>query len=495
MCRFCFECDKDIKCVPINKLEAYQIDVVEFLKMIGIEIQHNDIFSEIICEKCFQQIVDIDSYRRRCRKAQSDIIAELEELDQKIEEIQNTKKHENPWFKVEIIETTEDDIPETDVPQFEMIEEEHLEEADVVYEEGCSQYQVDNSYIQDYSNNMKDDETEEEEGNNEEIYGNDVVGISESVEQEDNKCVLGKNDNEMIFSEKDKYNIVDKEAVIKNPDRNINAYRIYECFFCRLKFAGRKTYKAHDCQVKEVKCEVEGCSKIFTKQSGYNQHIVKIHGHLKKSKKYCPICKQYLNASESQFKNHCKQCSKESMKKEQIIECEICNKKCKNLKSYVVHKMFHDARNLVKVNDESGSKKAPIFSGKGPVRAYLNMLFVILVFTFFLICLKQVICELCGKEFTNSQGLRTHKKNVHLVGSKGEVFQCDICNKERPTKRSLFNHMRNVHRVQKTPCNVCEKVFRTKVNKNKIYFKSSYKTLNLRILKNIFNWYHKSIST
>lgn len=470
MCRFCFECDKDIKCVPINKLEAYQIDVVEYLKIIGIEIQHNDIFSEIICEKCFQQIVDIDSYRRHCRKAQNDIIADLEELDQKIEEVQNTKKHENPWFKVEIIETTEDDIPETDVPQFEMIEEEHLEEANVVYEEGCSQYQADNSYIEVYSNNMKDAETEEEEeeegeGNNEEIYGNDVVEISESVQQEDTKCVLGKNNNEMIFSEKDKYNVIDKEAIIKNPDRNINAYRIYECFFCRLKFAGRKTYKAHDCQVKEVKCEVEGCSKIFTKQSGYNQHIVKIHGHLKKSKKYCPICKQYLNASESQFKTHCKQCSKESMKKEQTIECEICNKKCKNLKSYVVHKMFHDARNLVKVNDKSGSKKAPIFSGKGPVRTYLNTLSVILVFTSIFICINQVICELCGKEFTNSQGLRTHKKNVHLVGSKGEVFQCDICNKERPTKRSLFNHMRNVHRVQKTPCNVCEKVFRTKVNK------------------------------
>lgn len=120
--------------------------------------------------------------------------------------------------------------------------------------------------------------------------------------------------------------------------------------------------------MKEVKCEVEGCDKVFTKQSGYNQHIVKIHGHLKKSKHFCPICKQVLNASDSQFKAHCKQCSKESMNKEQkMIQCEVCKKECKNLKSYTVHKMFHDARNLVKINDDSGSKKAPIFSGKGPV--------------------------------------------------------------------------------------------------------------------------------
>ncbi len=60
-----------------------------------------------------------------------------------------------------------------------------------------------------------------------------------------------------------------------------------------------------------------------------------------------------------------------------------------------------------------------------------------------------VICEFCGNKFTNRQGLRTHKKNVHLIGSTGEIFQCDICSKIRFTKRSLFNHMRNVHRVQK----------------------------------------------
>lgn len=433
LCRFCFECDKEVKCVPSTKLEAYQIDITEVLLMLGIEIQHNDIFSEIICEKCFQQIIDIDSYRRRCRKAQSDIIAELEELDQKVEDVQNNvKKQENSCIKVEILETSDDYMPVTDVQQFEIIEEEHLDETDAVYE---SVIEYDNSDIHEYS---KDDE---------QIYAEDDAVV---VDDDANK-----NGNDVMFNDKDKYQVVDKEAIIKNPNRNTYAYRIYECFFCRLKFAGRKTFKAHDCQVKEVKCEVEGCTKVFTKQSGYNQHIVKIHGHLKKSKHFCPICKQVLNVSEAQFKIHCKQCSKESSNKEQPIICEICNKECKNLKSYVVHKMFHDARNIVKVNDESGSKKAPVFTGKGPV-----------------------ICELCGKEFTNSQGLRTHKKNVHLVGSKGEVYQCDICSKQRPTKRSLFNHMRNVHRVQTSPCNVCDKVFRTKVN--------SYNFSFVRVLCNKF---------
>lgn len=84
--------------------------------------------------------------------------------------------------------------------------------------------------------------------------------------------------------------------------------------------------QTHDCQVKEVKCEVKGCEKVFTKQSGYNQHIVKIHGHMKLSKHFCAICKQVINASDIQFKEHRKQCYKEFSSKEQIIECEVCKK-------------------------------------------------------------------------------------------------------------------------------------------------------------------------
>lgn len=71
----------------------------------------------------------------------------------------------------------------------------------------------------------------------------------------------------------------------------------------------------------------------------------------------------------------------------------------------------------------------------------------------------------------SSHGLHVHRRNVHLIGSKGETYHCDICDKVRPSKRSLFNHMRNVHRVQETPCSVCGKVFRTKalVQKHMIY--------------------------
>lgn len=115
--------------------------------------------------------------------------------------------------------------------------------------------------------------------------------------------------------------------------------------------------------MKEVKCEVEGCDKFFNKLSGYNTHVVKVHGLLKTSKHFCPICKNVVMSTENQFKMHCRQCNKESEKKDSDnpIECEVCQKRCPNLKSYTVHKLFHDARNLV-----TGERHSAGYSLKGP---------------------------------------------------------------------------------------------------------------------------------
>lgn len=117
--------------------------------------------------------------------------------------------------------------------------------------------------------------------------------------------------------------------------------------------------------MKEVKCEVEGCDKFFNKLSGYNTHVVKVHGLLKTSKHFCPICKNVIMSTENQFKLHCRQCNKESQKKDSDypIECEICKKKCPNLKSYTVHKLFHDNRNLIGMSEKGSLALYP----KGPV--------------------------------------------------------------------------------------------------------------------------------
>lgn len=92
----------------------------------------------------------------------------------------------------------------------------------------------------------------------------------------------------------------------------------------------------------EVKCEQ--CDKVFNRVQAFNSHVSHVHGSLPISKHYCPLCKTVIMATLNQFKQHRRQCNKET--KNQPIECEICGKVCNNLKGYTIHKLFHDTRNF-----------------------------------------------------------------------------------------------------------------------------------------------------
>jgi THAP domain len=384
LCRFCFE-SQDEKFVAISKLEAYSITPDEMLSLIGIGPQFNEIFSEIVCEQCFQQIVSIDGYRKRCCKAQEEIIAEMEEFDQEIHNFQSLMIEEIPWYKEEGEEETHNAALE--------ITEEHLEES-YVCEEEDGDYDAESTYEgQEFVVYKTEDELIEEsrtEDDSKISHPDEFIveqGFEMKVKQDDQVEDDEEDDEEFMDLadpiNKDIYNTTDPDAIITNRDRNTFALRVYECFFCRLvrnildvwcfdvllnfifsqKFAGKKTYKAHECQVKEVKCEVDGCDKLFNKLSGYNTHVVKVHSLLKTSKNFCPICKNVIMATENQFKLHRRKCVKDSEKNdsETPIECEICKKLCPNLKSYTVHKLFHDSKKLI------GNERGGLNLSKGPL--------------------------------------------------------------------------------------------------------------------------------
>lgn len=232
LCRFCFE-SQDERFVAVNKLEAYSIDPDEILMMIGIGLQYNEVFSEIVCEHCFQQIVAIDGYRKRCRKAQEDIINEMQELDQKLQSIRNLKTEERPWFKDE-----------------EMFEEEPLQTQIDIIEEHLD----DNiSYAGDEEDDFKLESFENQDFEN---YGSNIIVKDEDKLEDAMVCIIEQSDGpfESHYEprdeededddedfhgmteplDKDVYHITDIDAIIKNPDRNSFALRVYECFFCRL---------------------------------------------------------------------------------------------------------------------------------------------------------------------------------------------------------------------------------------------------------------------
>jgi len=415
MCRFCFRSHIKIKCITLAKLETYQINPADTLSTMGMNVQYSECFSEIICEKCFQKVVDIDLFKKKCRKLQDDLVLDLKEMDAKIQEIRSGSNRDQKWFKSE---PTSLQIQEA---------EEELEE----------------NFVNDDDFHYSAAESSDDEGENFEHSAFQTIYIKKEPKNELNEMDITDSESDGIeeliptkksykkpkITTKDKYKDIDSSGVIKNPDRNNFCNRIYECFFCCLKFAGKTTYRAHECTVKERRCSIAGCEKSFKKINVYNFHITKVHELERVSRKVCLTCKSIFYRTEEELKNHKRECEKEHNDKNQVIVCEICEKRCANVQNYNVHKLFHDSRNMVNIAEQivgpARKEKKKRSAGKGPA-----------------------MCELCGNGFTNSQGLRKHLQNVHLVDSKGELYQCDHCGKTRPTKRLLYNHMRNVHRVQ-----------------------------------------------
>lgn len=429
LCRFCFtpETDDAKNCVDISKLQSYNLTINDVNQLLGVSAMFEDnSSSELICESCFLSIVEFDAFRKKCREAQNDIWMELQDFEEKLEELRKIKDCDIEIYK------NGDDV---EVSNIEVLEE-HLEETQLVI-----------SYNDEYEDAQIIDKSES--------IDNIPEGFQIIYQQFPDTSVLDGTDeldqcqtfNVEVIKRKQKIGEllapihgVDEytattEEIIKNPERNRFCFKIYECFFCKLKFAGRKTYIAHKCKVSEVQCEQ--CDKVFNRIQAYNSHVAHVHGSLPISKNFCPLCKTVIYSTLNQFKQHKRSCNKET--KNQPIQCEICSKVCNNLKGYSIHKIFHETRNY------TTSKGEKIVSeGLNPSK-------------------RVSICELCGKNFQSTVGYRMHKRNVHRVGQTEANYACKLCTKTCPTKRSLFDHMRNTHRVQESACNICGKVYRTRI--------------------------------
>lgn len=431
LCRFCFtpETDSAKKCVDVAKLQTYDLTIEEVNNSLGITpIFEVTSSSGFICESCFLSIVEFDAFRKKCREAQNDIWTELQEFDQKLDDLRKDKECDIDIYK------NEDDI---EVSNIEVLEE-HLEETQLVinYNDEYEDTQmidqsdsIDNIpegfhiiYQQFPDSNVLDDNTDELDQC--QTFNVEVIKDTDNI-------------GELLapIHGVDEYSVSNTEEIIKNPERNRFCFKIYECFFCKLKFAGRKTYVAHKCKVSEVQCEQ--CDKVFNRIQAYNSHVAHVHGSLPISKNFCPLCKTVIYSTLNQFKQHKRSCNKET--KNQPIQCEICSKMCNNLKGYSIHKIFHETRNYT---TSTGEKI--VSEGLNPSK-------------------RVSICELCGKNFQSTVGYRMHKRNVHRVGQSEASYDCKMCEKTCPTKRSLFDHMRNTHRIQESACNICGKVYRTKI--------------------------------
>lgn len=214
------------------------------------------------------------------------------------------------------------------------------------------------------------------------------------------------------------------------------------------KFAGNEAFKKHKCDKKELTCEVQNCGKIFTKLSGFNAHITKVHKLPKMSRLYCSSCRFSSVTTEEDFKEHCRLCEKSAEKEiyETSVTCETCGKHCPTMKSYSVHVMFHKISEPY-TPPKKWVKKRGVF-----------------------------MCESCGKEFATNRYLVDHVKRLHTEPDlNATILTCDQCGKTRTSRYALNKHIKTVHTVAPEACKVCGKVFKNKtlVSAHMLYHKES----------------------
>ena len=58
--------------------------------------------------------------------------------------------------------------------------------------------------------------------------------------------------------------------------------------------------------------------------------------------------------------------------------------------------------------------------------------------------LSRLSCYVCGKEFSRSDGLKTHIRDIHE--NAGKTFHCELCNKPSKSLNALKVHMSTYHR-------------------------------------------------
>ena len=248
LCRFCLCNSKDEnKCVASTQLSTYKIDQNDIIQSLGLATNANDLLGELVCEHCFQQIVEFDLFKKKCREAQDEVFAEIQELDNKIQEIRNTNSSGKPWFKSGVGVSSDDCQVEAsliEVLEEHLVDEDEFENANFHYEPNTVELPMETNeeYIEEIHDGYK-------------IIYQHVPDPNESDEK-----LLGENDISDIMPEEtcqpveiqvmqlpsvktqgseekvgvDEYQVVGTDDIIKNPERNRFCFRVYECFFCKL---------------------------------------------------------------------------------------------------------------------------------------------------------------------------------------------------------------------------------------------------------------------
>lgn len=203
------------------------------------------------------------------------------------------------------------------------------------------------------------------------------------------------------------------------------------CYYCTYSCKGMGQLNRHVKEVHEkiAKFHCDKCSRTFTRQSGVNTHMNRVHQNPKPKK---------MNDERRLIMNKpltCTQCEFSCFKTIQMnrhlkskhlgikFECDSCNQVFSRFENINRHK-----------RDVHPTVKEPYW--------------------------KPFSCQECGYTCTRKDGLKKHIKDVH---TEKREYKCHECLESFKTKATLNNHVMYVHTVMKNfGCHQCEYMAKTK---------------------------------
>ncbi len=221
----------------------------------------------------------------------------------------------------------------------------------------------------------------------------------------------------------------------------------YKCDLCDKKYSTRSYLRIHvtrdHLQLSQFQCDC--CEKAFGSKDTLKSHVRKVHE--KKYQVKCDKCDKMLSST-SNLKTHI-EAVHEGLKP---FQCDICENKFKSKDGLTVHKIFLHA----------GKDRRGEFQCDNCGKSFMTKRLLQQHFENIHLKIKNLKCEVCGRQFYYQSNLNKHKTRMYPASSGTPKLQCNICGK---IVSDLKQHVEQVHSVSPVPlvCKVCNKTFTNKI--------------------------------
>ncbi|XP_070506415.1 zinc finger protein 883-like [Chironomus tepperi] len=443
-CRTCLGEANDSRYSVFKRIQESTID--EMLQILtNLKLSQDDNFSKVLCKKCFNDVINAYTFRRKCL----DTERTLRGLEKKLLEMQNAQAKMFE-FKAELPE----EVYEEEVLKDDIIQDEGSPMKVVIYDSAVDVIDDEDAYIT-Y-------EVEEED---------ETAAYIEEYEQVEylETEVTSQNDEHMEYDESKLFNNyqceVCKPNIVFNTEIGLERHMFedhnmgqnpYYCEICNLEFPVKSTDKEetiHKNIIKHKGYHLEGkfhsCKKCFEAFKTIKQleNHERSHGMNGGGSQYkCKPCGIYFQ-SYSKLNQHMTESSCRDVQ-EKSFKCYICNQ--------IFNMGIVKKKHIQEEHQDKAGADCPLcLRCKIPSAvAFENHYRTHFVEPRF-------CCSFCGRSFHESDRLQTHIRRSH---DKTPLI-CFWCNKPFRDKSGIARHIMGVHFNTRThKCIICSKAFTASYN-------------------------------